>query len=335
MHSSTCSAQKIKAIHEFMGHPNTYAQIKRIDDKEADQRKLFKRHVRNLHQEASEVAESIWRPKSLDSVSLVCDLAKQVDNLKTRFSNLQGMTDEDVKIGLITFLSSKGVEDKDFNDIIKEGKSLLLQRKDTLVSLQKDEENKQKAFVNQSLRDQPRTELIELESRRDAVRFVTGLKKMKSQFRDMGLPDADEKVLILAKKKLKIDTDRKASKHMESLKELERYLKITYINEVNLMDDLLCDLREWGPPSNSASSIQNIQESLAVLATIRRKKMGPKFQESDLEDILRNSLLRSDIREFRRAYAKEKLSSKHNSSKASSSKLGGDSDSDSESDSDM
>ena len=316
----------------YNGIMDTYAQIKRIDDKEADQRKLFKRHVRNLHQEASEVAESIWRPKSLDSVSLVCDLAKQVDNLKSRFSNLQGMTDEDVKIGQITFLSSKGVEDKDFNDIIKEGKSLLLQRKDTLVSLQKDEENKQKAFVNQSLRDQPRTELIELESRRDAVRFVTGLKKMKSQFRDMGLPDADEKVLILAKKKLKIDTDRKASKHMESLKELERYLKITYINEVNLMDDLLCDLREWGPPSNSASSIQNIQESLAVLATIRRKKMGPKFQESDLEDILRNSLLRSDIREFRRAYAKEKLSSKHNSSKASSSKLGGDSDSDSESD---
>ena len=119
---------------------------------------------------------------------------------------------------------------------------------------------------------------------------------------------------------------------METLKELEKYLKITYINEVNLMDDLLCDLREWGPPTNPASSIQNIQEALAVLATIRRKKMGPKFQESDLEDILRNSLLRSDIREFRKAYAKEKLSSRHNTSKNSSSKVGGDTDSDSDSD---
>ena len=52
-----------------------------------------------------------------------------------------------------------------------------------------------------------------------------------------------------------------------------------------------------------------------MLATIKRKKMGPKFMENDLEDILRNSLLRSDIREYRRSYAKEKIANKLNSTR--------------------
>ena len=307
-----------------------FANIRRLDDREADQKKLFRRHLRNLLQEASEVAEQIWRPISLDSISLVCDLIKQVEGLKTRFNNLQTMTDDDVNIGVVTFLDSKGIQEKDFDRIIKDGKDLLLKRKDMLVAHQKDEENRQKAIVNQTLRDQPRTELIEFESRRDAVRFVSGLKKLKQQFREMGLPDADEKVLILAKKKLKIEKDRRAAKHMETLRELERYLKITYINEVNLLDDLLSDLRSWGPPSSPAASIQNIQEALAVLATIKRKKMGPKFMENDLEDILRNSLMRSDVREYRRAYAKEKITNKLNTTKHSSSRIDGDSDSDSD-----
>ena len=307
-----------------------YANVRRIDDREADQKKLFKRHLRNLIREASEVAEGIWRPGSLDSISLVCDLLKQVEGLKTKYGNLQAMTDDDVKVGIVTFLDSRGVQDKDFDKIIKDGKALLLQRKDTLVALQKDEENRQKAIVNQTLRDQPRTELIDFESRRDAVRFVSGLKKMKQQFRELGLPDADDKVLTLAKKKLKIEKDKRAVKHMETLKELERYLKVSYITDINLLDDLLSDLRSWGPPTSSAASIQNIQEALAVLATIKRKKMGPKFMESDLEDILRNSLMRSDIREYRRAYAKEKVANRHNSSRHSSSKIDSDSDSDSD-----
>ena len=58
--------------------------------------------------------------------------------------------------------------------------------------------------------------------------------------------------------------------------------------------------------------------------------MGPKFMENDLEDILRNSLTRSDIREYRRAYAKEKIANRHNSTKHSSSKIDSDSDADSD-----
>ena len=46
----------------------------------------------------------------------------------------------------------------------------------------------------------------------------------------------------VGKESLKTETDKRACRHMDSLKEFEKYIESTYIAGLSLIDDLLSDI---------------------------------------------------------------------------------------------
>ena len=100
---------------------------------------------------------------------------------------------------------------------------------------------------------------------------------------------------------MRIESDKKVTRYMDSLAEFENYLKVTHVSEMNLIQDLMSDLKDRPPPTSVEESIPCIQEALLVLETIKKKKLGPKFTDRDLEDILKHSLTRKDRDEYRRS----------------------------------
>ena len=97
---------------------------------------------------------------------------------------------------------------------------------------------------------------------------------------------------------------------MDTISEFKQYIKTTHVSEIDLIEDLMSDLREKSPPTTMEESILLIQEALIILETIKKKSLGLKFTERNLEDILKHSLTRKDKEEYRTAYVKEKIKAK-------------------------
>ena len=84
---------------------------------------------------------------------------------------------------------------------------------------------------------------------------------------------------------------------MDTISEFKQYIKTTHVSEIDLIEDLMSDLREKSPPTTMEESILLIQEALIILETIKKKSLGLKFTERNLEDILKHSLTRKDKEE--------------------------------------
>ena len=224
---------------------------------------------------------------------------------------MTSLTDDTINYNQVYKLTPEGsAESVKITDFVKQAKSRLLLRKDELFLKQRESEAQQKAVVQQILKSAPSDDLMLLTSRREIVPFLNNFKELRERFKKHKVPDWRTKLLKMGKKSMKIESDKKATRYMDTLAEFENYLKVTHVSEMNLVQDLMSDLKDKVPPTSVEESIPCIQEALLVLETIKKKKLGPKFTDRDLEDILKHSLTRKDRDEYRRAYAKEKVDSK-------------------------
>ena len=80
--------------NEYAELMQVYSDIKGLVSKEEDDRKVVTRLRKNIESEAQVIADEIYVPDEIDSVSIVTDLIKQIDELKKKMSNLSGMTDD-------------------------------------------------------------------------------------------------------------------------------------------------------------------------------------------------------------------------------------------------
>ena len=97
---------------------------------------------------------------------------------------------------------------------------------------------------------------------------------------------------------------------MNSLHEFEKYIKSTHLSEIDVISDLLSELIKKETPTTAIQSIPLIQDSLIILGTIRKRKLGAKFTEQHLEIIIKHSLTIADQTEYRERYAREKYEGK-------------------------
>ena len=84
-------------------------------------------------------------------------------------------------------------------------------------------------------------------------------ESIKDTLRKSGVTDWKLQLLNVGKDSLKNDVDKRACRHMDSLKEFEKYIESTYIAGLSLTDDLLSDilLRTEISPVGSQSVILN------------------------------------------------------------------------------
>ena len=280
----------------------TFSDIKGLVNKEEDERKLVTRLRKNIERDAQELADEVYTTKPVESVSIVSDLIKQLDELKRKMSNLTSLTDDTINYNQVYKLTPEGsAESVKITDFVKQAKSRLLLRKDELFLKQRESEAQQKAVVQQILKSAPSDDLMLLTSRREIVPFLNNFKELRERFKKHKVPDWRTKLLKMGKKSMRIESDKKATRYMDTLAEFENYLKVTHVSEMNLVQDLMSDLKDKVPPTSVEESIPCIQEALLVLEIIKKKKLGPKFTDRDLEDILKHSLTRKDRDEYRRA----------------------------------
>ena len=65
----------------------------------------------------------------------------------------------------------------------------------------------------------------------------------------------------MGKKSMKIESDKKATRYMDTLAEFENYLKVTHVSEMNLVQDLMSDLKDKVPPTSVEESIPCIRSA--------------------------------------------------------------------------
>ena len=199
-----------------------FSDIKSIVNKEEDEKKTVTRLRKNIEREAQELADEVYAAKSVDSVSIASDLVKQLDELKRKMSNLNSLTDVAISYNQVYKLTSEGAtESIEITDFVKQAKSKLLLRKDELFLKQREDEAQQKAVVQQILKSAPSDDLMPLSSRREIVPFLNNFKELRERFKKHKVPDWRTKLLKMGKKSMKIDSDKKATRYMDSLAEFE------------------------------------------------------------------------------------------------------------------
>ena len=134
--------------NEYTELMQVYSDIKSLVSKEEDERKVVTRLRKNIESEAQLIADEIYVPDEIDSVSIVTDLIKQIDEVKKKMSNLSGMTDDEISYSNVHKLLKDGrAEAIPLTDFVRKAKTKLFLRKDTLFAKQREEENQQRAVV--------------------------------------------------------------------------------------------------------------------------------------------------------------------------------------------
>ena len=111
----------------------TFSDIKGLVNKEEDERKLVTRLRKNIERDAQELADEVYTTKPVESLSIVSDLIKQLDDLKRKMSNLTSLTDDTINYNQVYKLTPEGsAESVKITDFVKQAKSRLLLRKDEL-----------------------------------------------------------------------------------------------------------------------------------------------------------------------------------------------------------
>ena len=88
---------------------------------------------KNIEREAQELVNEVYTTKPVESVSIVTDLIKQLDELKRKMSNLTSHTDDVVSYNQVYKLTETGsAESLTIADFVRQAKSKLLLRKDEL-----------------------------------------------------------------------------------------------------------------------------------------------------------------------------------------------------------
>ena len=168
----------------------TFSDIKGLVNKEEDERKLVTRLRKNIERDAQELADEVYTTKPVESVSIVSDLIKQLDELKRKMSNLTSLTDDTINYNQVYKLTPEGsAESVKITDFVKQAKSRLLLRKDELFLKQRESEAQQKAVVQQILKSAPSDDLMLLTSRREIVPFLNNFKELRERFKKHKVPD--------------------------------------------------------------------------------------------------------------------------------------------------
>ena len=112
-----------------------YGRIKNIVDKDGDDRHVFARTQRAIEADGQALADDILSPdnKDLQSISIVNDFIRQLEDLSRRASALSSTTDDPVSFKDILVLTKTGsVESLQFWKFLKDSKHTLLLQKDEI-----------------------------------------------------------------------------------------------------------------------------------------------------------------------------------------------------------
>ena len=221
-------------------------------------------------------------------------------------TGIVNMTDLTVKFARVEVNTEKESFNLGAEEFLIKAKKKLLRKKDLIQETKIAKANKEKTVLTETLKIFPKSKLTALNTRRDIVPWLSRYQSVKKTLQEANIPDWKNQLLLMGKESLKLEADKTAVKYFDSLGELERYINSTYVSGLSLIDDLLSEVLKKDTPKTIAQSIQNIQDILTVLKTIKKKKLGPKFTDRQYEMLIQKALMKKDQSEYRRDHAKSR-----------------------------
>jgi hypothetical protein len=119
-----------------------------------------------------------------------------------------------------------------------------------------------------------------------------------------------ERLKDLLRTSLKDEEDRKQTAYMISLGKVESYLCAKYVSNTSIMSDILSDIFKKEKPTTNKQSIENIQETMTILKTIKIRGLEDKLTETQLTKLIDICFLKRDGREFLKTWAERRRKSK-------------------------
>ena len=292
-----------------------FADIKGIRNEEEELARQVARLVDNLNRDIQEIVEEVYNDEPTEtSPSVLADTVRQVEELKKRMTAVTSMTDRAVIFERVVVETRTDSLNMSADEFFKKARRKLLAQKDIVQDTKRAQQDREKTVLQEVLKTFPKVRLTPLNSRRDIVPWIGRFQSVKSTLKTSGIADWKIQLLNMGRESLKMEADKVATKYMDSLGEFETYMADTYVSGLNLIEDLLSELTKKDMPSNASQSIANIQETLVVMKTIKKKKLGPKFTERHFEMLLKVTLTRKDRDEFRNEHAREKVENRMASS---------------------
>ena len=145
-----------------------------------------------------------------------------------------------------------------------------------------------------------------LENRRVFYPWSNRYQAVKKTLKNC-IPEWKTQLLQMGKESLKIPQDIEACLYMDNLSQFETYINTSYIAGMSMIDDLLSELIKKAPPKTYNDSIKNMTEALVVKKSVKQKKLTGKVTERHLEQVIECNLLRTDIKEYRKEWAKARF----------------------------
>ena len=148
---------------------------------------------------------------------------------------------------------------------------------------------------------------------------------MQQGFHSMvqGLPKPQAEAKELPTGRLEREVKR-PSEVLSQKGEVESYLCSKYVSNTSIMYDILSDIFKKEKPRTNKESIENIQESLTILKTVKMRGLEDKLTENQLAKLIDVCLMKRDNREFLKVWAEKRRKSKLSSTRT---EFGGSSDS--------
>ena len=265
------------------------------------------RTLQNVREDVQSLLESIYGERTdlneMDSGELQF-FKEKISGVEKRLNELRNISD---RANFRVVVRVHGIDEE-----VLASEALIRASRDvyrTMAAInerKKDDELRQKIKLQSIERAAPAIQLPDLETAADFIVWMTSYTPLKKSYRTSGMEDWKLRLRDKVKLSLKNSDDIKAVKGLLDLKEVEDYLRQTYIKSCSIIHDVLSPLTKMKRPKTIKESIENIQITMKLVNLVKKRRLMEKMTEQHTDTIINVTLLKTDYREYVRLWS-EKL----------------------------
>ena len=288
---------------EFCKHITAYN--KSMEDREERENNI-ERCIANLKSDVEETLCLVFEDActlSLKPIAELNHLLRRIDRLETR---VQETRNQSASGNFNVTVTINGVEEtRTASSMILKAQNELAGAIGEKVEGTKDEDLKRKIHLQSIERQAKPIALPDLNGPEDFLVWMSSYTPLRKNFKNSNMTDWRLRLRDKIKESLKREQDKKAVKGLLDLKEVEKYINLTYVQSCSLINDILSPIYILKQPKNPKQSVENLQEVIKLWNLIRKRKMEEKITEAHVDRIIQVTLLRVDLREYTKAWSNE------------------------------
>ena len=281
--------------------------VARFNDEKAEaerKEERDRRSVGNMREDVEAILARVYAGSTcLGEMSLpeLQFLRERVMDCEKRLTSLRNET-ESARFQVALTIEGETVRDQATTMLLRAAQDLIVHISEWHERT-KEGDLRKKIELQSIERDAPTLSLPPLEVAGDFMIWESSYTPLKKSYRESGLTDWKLRLRDKIKLSLKRPEDVKACKGLLTLKEVESYLRSTFVKSHNLIHDLLEPIQNLKLPKNIKDSAENIHQVLKLMNLVQRRNLLEKVNEAHVDQIIKVCLLKTDYRDYVKEWA--------------------------------